>query len=147
MKLTSIPSDPGTYALVLTCQATGTARIGRLGHLGLQPGIYVYIGSALGPGGLSARIKHHRRISDRPHWHIDHLRAVCDLAEIWTTTSAGCREHSWAKALARLPGATVPMLGFGSSDCACQTHLFWFKHRPSIQRFRRVAKTVVNVHL
>lgn len=140
-------NQPGTYALVLACQKTITLRIGRLGDLALKPGVYVYVGSALGPGGLSARIAHHRRISHRPHWHIDHLRAVCDLVEIWFTTAMGRYEHRWAKAMARLPAATMPVPGFGSSDCACQTHLFWFKHRPSIQRLRRFAKTKVNVHL
>lgn len=141
-----IPSEPGTYALVLTCQKTGTVRIGRLGHSALQPGVYIYVGSAFGPGGLSARIGHHRRISARPHWHIDHLRAVCDLSEVWFTSSAGRQEHSWAKALGRMPDAVVPMPGFGSSDCACETHLFWFNRLPSIRTFRRLATTEVSVH-
>lgn len=140
----AMTNQPGTYALVLTCQKAITLRIGRLGDLALKPGVYVYVGSALGPGGLSARIAHHRRIAARPHWHIDHLRAACDLAEIWFATSSGRHEHSWAKAMARLPGATVPMPGFGSSDCACEAHLLWFKHSPSIRTFRRLVQTKVN---
>jgi Uri superfamily endonuclease len=144
-KTLMMTTEPGTYALMLTCQKPGTVRIGRLGDLALQPGVYIYVGSAFGMGGLSARIGHHRRISARPHWHVDHLRVACDLSEVWFTTTAGCREHSWAKALARLPGATVPMPGFGSSDCACETHLFWFNRLPSIRTFRRFAKTVVSV--
>lgn len=131
---------------MLACRRTGTVRIGRLGTLKLQPGVYIYVGSAFGPGGLAARIKHHHQIATRPHWHIDYLRAVCDLAEVWFTTLAGRHEHSWAKAVAQLAGATVPMPGFGSSDCACESHLFWFMHTPSIRTFRRLVQTKVSVH-
>jgi Uri superfamily endonuclease len=140
----AMTNQPGTYALVLACQNTSTLRIGGLGDLALQPGVYVYVGSAFGPGGLSARIKHHGQIAARPHWHIDYLRAICDLAEVWYTTSAGRHEHSWGKAVAQMAGATVPMPGFGSSDCACEAHLFWFKHPPSIRTFRRLVQTKVN---
>lgn len=138
--------EPGTYALMLTSQRTGSVRIGRLGDFALQSGFYIYVGSAFGPGGLAARIRHHRQIAARPHWHIDYLRAACDLAEVWFTTSAGRHEHSWAKAVAQMAGATVPMPGFGSSDCACEAHLFWFKHPPSIGAFRRLVQPKVSVH-
>ena len=138
-------AQPGTYALVLECRKTDPLRVGKLGRLELQPGFYVYVGSAFGPGGLAARIQHHRRIAPRPHWHIDYLRAACELIEVWYTKAKGDHEHSGAKVVGRMPGAVVPMTGFGSSDCACQTHLFWFNEAPSIQTFRRFAKTVISV--
>lgn len=146
MKLTETPSAPGTYALVLACRKRRPLRVGKLGRLMLQPGFYVYVGSAFGPGGLTARIRHHRQIAARPHWHIDYLRAVCDLKEVWFTPAPGRQEHSWAKVMARMPGAEMPLPGFGSSDCDCQTHLFWFAHSPSIGTFRRRVKSEVNVH-
>ena len=146
MKPTTIPSVPGTYALLLACRNTGTVGIGRLGTLRLQSGCYVYVGSAFGPGGLAARIKHHRRITTCPHWHMDYLRAVCDLVEIWFTPARGRHEHSWARIMALMPDAEVPMRGFGSSDCDCRTHLFWFAHSPSVGTFRRRVKSEVNVH-
>jgi Uri superfamily endonuclease len=129
-------SQPGTYALVLASRAIHPVPIGRLGTLSLQPGFYVYVGSAFGPGGLAARLRHHQQISPRPHWHIDYLRPACDLVEVWFTTETVHREHSWAKAVARMPGAEVPMPGFGSSDCQCAAHLFWLKQRPSLKTFR-----------
>jgi hypothetical protein len=46
MRRLDIPSEPGTYALVLACKKIGTVRIGRLGDLALQPGVYIYVGSA-----------------------------------------------------------------------------------------------------
>jgi hypothetical protein len=40
----------GTYALVLVSQRIMHVRIGRTGKLQTQPGFYVYVGSARGPG-------------------------------------------------------------------------------------------------
>ncbi len=139
-------SQPSTYALVLACSRPDAVRIGKLGTLRLQPGFYVYVGSAFGPGGLAARLRHHLRATDRPHWHIDYLRAVCDVVEVWFTTDAGRLEHRWAKAMARLPSAGVPLPGFGSSDCGCMTHLFSFVRLPSIRTFRQRGKTSVSAY-
>jgi len=127
----------GTYALVLKCRETRQVRIGRPGSLNLWRGFYVYIGSAFGAGGLAARIRHHQEVAHRPHWHIDYLGAMSDLVEVWFTTDPGRAEHAWANAAARLPGAGVPMPGFGSSDCKCATHLFWFAEMPSVSAFRK----------
>jgi Uri superfamily endonuclease len=129
---------------VLASQKTGQVGIGSLGTLELQRGFYVYVGSAFGAGGLAGRIGHHTQIAARPHWHIDYLRAACDLIEIWFTTEAARREHSWAVAVARLPGAGVPMPGFGSSDCQSVAHLFWFKNPPSVRAFRQRVGTLVS---
>ena len=46
-----IQPKPGTYALILSCKSNVRIEIGRLGTMRLQPGYYVYLGSALGPGG------------------------------------------------------------------------------------------------
>jgi Uri superfamily endonuclease len=54
---------PGTYALILSCSTNIRVQIGRLGTMLLQPGYYVYLGSALGSGGLRARIAHHQKPS------------------------------------------------------------------------------------
>jgi Uri superfamily endonuclease len=43
----------------------------------------------------------------------------------------------------RMPGASIPLPGFGSSDCECDTHLFRFEAIPSIRAFRRFARTTV----
>jgi len=53
----------GTYAFLLASQKTGRLDIGKLGPLVLKPGVYVYVGSAFGPGGLAARIGHHTQIA------------------------------------------------------------------------------------
>ena len=86
----------GTYALVMACSSNPKVEVGKLGSLRLQSGFHVYVGSAFGPGGLKARIAHHVKISERPHWHIDYLRPALDLTEIWFTHDSRHREHQWA---------------------------------------------------
>jgi len=126
-----IPAAPGTYALALRCGSRRSVRIGRLGVLQLRPGWYVYVGSAFGPGGLRARIGHHLRVARRPHWHVDYLRRRTRLVAVWYVCGARC-EHEWAQRLGAVPGAAMPLAGFGSSDCHCPAHLFQFqKRRPT----------------
>ncbi|MHC4079743.1 MAG: GIY-YIG nuclease family protein [Planctomycetota bacterium] len=127
---------PGTYALLLHCRRPARLRVGRLGVLRTLPGFYVYVGSALGPGGVEARVRRHERPSARPHWHIDYLRARADLVEVWHSYDARRREHQWASIVPELQGASMPLRGFGSSDCGCASHLFFFERRPLVRGFR-----------
>ena len=127
----------GTYALVLASTKAAPIRVGRLGSLQLQPGFYVYIGSAHGPGGLRARLAHHLEVTVRPHWHIDYLRAHTTPVEVWYVYDRNRWECRWASCLLRMRGASVPLTGFGSSDCRCETHLYIFESRPSMAAFAR----------
>lgn len=135
--LACLPSLPGTYVLVLTVSRRLEIAVGKLGLLEAGPGFYVYVGSALGPGGLAARIGRHCRREKRLRWHVDYLRAVAQLEEVWYATGKGRRECRWAKALWGMPGASVPMAGFGASDCGCRSHLSFFTMPPSLADFRR----------
>lgn len=103
----------------------------------IAPGYYVYLGSAFGSGGLQARLGHHRRGSPRPHWHIDYLRLLTQLTEVWYTYDPEHREHQWAHLSSLLPGATVPLAGFGTSDCRCISHLYAFPVLPAWDLFCR----------
>ena len=123
---------PGTYVLILQATIAQTIQIGRLGDLVMQPGYYIYVGSAFGPGGLAARVGRHLRQEKRLRWHIDYLRAACEVAEVWWTCDPVRRECEWANKLRELPGAVVPMAGFGSSDCGCESHLVWVEEKPKI---------------
>jgi Uri superfamily endonuclease len=127
----------GTYALVLASTSAQAVRIGKLGLLQIRCGYYVYVGSAFGPGGLKARIGHHQRISHRPRWHIDYLRLATGIEEIWYTHDRMRHEHRWAAILAEMRSVIIPCPGFGSSDCSCQSHLYFFKSKPSGNYFRR----------
>ncbi|UCF92140.1 MAG: GIY-YIG nuclease family protein [Desulfobacterales bacterium] len=130
-------AQPGTYALVLVSAADVGLPIGKFGELHVRPGFYIYVGSAFGPGGLKARLAHHRHISRRPRWHIDYLRAVTRLEAVWYTYDPARREHQWSEVLSQSPNAAVPLPGFGSSDCRCASHLYFFETQPSVSAFRR----------
>jgi Uri superfamily endonuclease len=130
-------SLPGTYTLVFNSSIEQPVNIGKLGTLILKSGFYVYIGSAFGPGGLKARLNHHVNHSSRPHWHIDYLRPSLRLCEIWYTYDQTRREHQWAKIHSQTRGVLLPLPGFGSSDCRCLSHLFFYKSKPSGSYFRR----------
>ena len=50
---------PGTYALLLRASKEQTIEVGALGAMPVRPGMYVYVGSAFGSGGLQARVGRH----------------------------------------------------------------------------------------
>ncbi len=123
---------PGTYVLQLRLPARASIEVGRLGRLVFKRGIYCYVGSAFGPGGVRARVCHHARPARRPHWHIDYLRRAARLESVWFSHAAGRREHRWARALLQLSGAVPGLDGFGASDCDCAAHLMWFPGRDAL---------------
>ena len=130
-------STRGTYALLLRLDAPQTLLVGALGTLDFPPGWYLYLGSARGPGGLAARLARHRRRTDkRLHWHIDYLRAVATLVEVWTSSGEARQECEWAAAAAALPGAEVIAPRLGASDCRCPSHLFHYTRRPAPGAFQ-----------
>ncbi|MFH2129978.1 MAG: GIY-YIG nuclease family protein [bacterium] len=130
-------SKTGTYALILAVPAPFSVAVGRLGLFCGEAGWYIYCGSAFGPGGLRARTAHHGRHSLRPHWHIDYLKPVAGISEIWYTTDPVRREHDWVKVLCSDQRVSLPCSGFGSSDCTCRSHLLYSAQKPSFHTFVR----------
>jgi Uri superfamily endonuclease len=118
-----LPAVPGSYILLLYLEAPTTICAGRLGALPLPAGWYAYTGSALGPGGLRARVGRHLRADKKRHWHIDALTAAAPVMAVWAVPSPQRLECLWAEALRTLPGVTIPAVGFGASDCGCPAHL------------------------
>ena len=116
----------GTYIVALWLETAQTIRVGRLGPIQFPAGWYLYAGSALGPGGLTARLARHRRRLGRgkkPHWHVDYLREQAAWHGAWVRASDQPLECRWAAALRDLPGAEIVAHGFGASDCNCPAHL------------------------
>ncbi len=130
-------STPGTYALILEAPARTRIRIGRLGEIDVWPGYYLYVGSAFGSGGVAARVGHHVRPALRPHWHIDYLRPATLPTAVWVCHDTARREHAWATLLEATRGVSRPLSGFGASDCACASHLFYRASPPPFISFRR----------
>lgn len=124
----SLPAEPGSYALHLALRAPVCLEVGRLGIFAFPAGDYVYLGSARGPGGLRARLCHHARAAEHPHWHLDWLRRHAVLLGGWAAPGSLNLECVWSQALLRLPGASIPVPGFGAADCRnrCPAHLVAF---------------------
>ncbi|GAB6098386.1 GIY-YIG nuclease family protein [Halanaerocella petrolearia] len=131
----TISSQPGTYILLLKATKEEKVQVGSFGPLDMKKGYYVYVGSALGPGGVQSRVNRHAKKDKKLHWHIDYLRATTDLLEVWYTYSQNRYEHKWAKVLQSLPKVSIPLPGFGASDCNCRAHLFFFRGKPSLDDF------------
>jgi Uri superfamily endonuclease len=145
-------AELGTYALLLEMDEQERITIGKLGTFDFPAGYYLYVGSALGPGGLRARLARHRRGSESPsgsnsgqggkklHWHIDYLLQQAQLIEVWSMVSEERLECKWGEVARRLSGAQVPVRGFGSSDCRCPAHLIYFSARPDRERFEQTLR-------
>jgi Uri superfamily endonuclease len=132
----SLHGVPGTYALLLELEEPAEARVGRLGWIRFDAPFYLYFGSALGPGGLGARLEHHLQPARRAHWHVDYLRQVARLRGVWHTRDPERLECTWVEAASKLRGGwLVPR--FGCSDCRCRSHLLAIDRLPSVSAFRR----------
>lgn len=129
-------ATPGTYALLVSLDKAIDLQVGQLGRIRFDSLFYMYFGSAFGPGGLGARLKHHLEPVIRPHWHIDYLRRAGEVQGIWYTRDPSRLECVWAKSATGLRDAT-PIAGFGSSDCYCPSHLVAVRRLPTAATFRR----------
>jgi Uri superfamily endonuclease len=117
--------------------------VGKLGVFNFPAGVYAYAGSALGPGGLAARLARHLRHPKPLHWHIDYLRAHSRPRVIWLLENEGDRECIWAEVMSQMDGASRPVPGFGSSDCRCLSHLVHFTTLADRTLFERIATDTI----
>jgi Uri superfamily endonuclease len=72
-------------------------------------------------------MRHHLRVTDKPHWHVDWLRKMGELAFVYYKISSAPLECSWFQKFSTFTDFSMPVTGFGSSDCAngCQAHLLF----------------------
>lgn len=131
----TLQNRKGTYVLVMESKEDIDCKVGRYGILNVHPGYYVYVGSAFGPGGIRTRVCRHLKDGKKMHWHIDYLSKIARISEVWYLYDKKCYEHLWARVFSSYPGVYIPLYGFGSSDCRCLSHLFFFKSAPSSKKF------------
>jgi len=115
----------GTYILFLQLEQDMRISVGHLGTFRFPQGYYLYVGSALGSGGLPARLRRHQRQQKRLHWHIDYFLAHARIVGVQTDNSGERLECTWARKWLDSPAAQVIAPGFGASDCACPAHLVY----------------------
>jgi len=92
----------------------------------LNEGYYIYIGSAFGAGGLSSRLHRHLRKIKKKHWHIDQITTskFSDIIGIGVLLKQ--RVECGLSEIIESMEKTVPITGFGNSDCEkkCISHFF-----------------------
>ena len=113
----------GTYILALRVTTQRELEVGKLGTISFEPGVYLYVGSALGPGGLAARLGRHMARTVKRYWHIDYLLDAADLLGALGRGDGRRRECEWAAWL--FERGTSCIQSFGCSDCPCSSHLFF----------------------
>jgi len=124
----NLPDNGGCYTLVIGLAKPKSIQVGKLGCAFFPAGVYFYTGSAM--SGLRARIARHLRKSKKRRWHIDYLLGApgACVNEVVARVSPIREECRHNQRVARLPGATIILPGFGSSDCTagCASHLVYF---------------------
>jgi len=122
----------GSYILVIFIPNKSRVYIGALGEVKFDQGFYFYIGSAMGDYGSSTlmnRVKRHIQPSNKKktHWHIDYLlnQKMSTITRIYLIPSIERLECIIAKDLIKFSNDFIK--DFGSSDCNCQSHLFYSK--------------------
>ncbi len=121
--------DKGIYCLVFKNPAC-TVRVGALGEIAFRKGWHIYVGSALGSGGL-ARLERHVALSQNkdkpPKWHVDYLSESGPFC-LRYTLHALTEERLECRFAEALGGEAIP--AFGCSDCRCPSHLFFRRRNP-----------------
>ena len=135
-KLVDLPDAPGAYALMIRLAAPLNLGCRRWRGVALEPGLYVYAGSARGPGGIGARLRRHARPSKVWHWHVDALTGAGRLVAAGAFIDG--TECAIMVRIVQGQGTRIPIPGFGSSDCRrCSAHLAQIPSRRNLENLLR----------
>ena len=110
----------GSYILLIRLPKGQTINAGSVPDNYFPSGYYAYVGSAM--GGLKSRLNRHLKKDKRPQWHIDYLLQKAPISGIILCQAEERVECLIAQALSHQFDS---ILGFGSSDCKCRSHLFF----------------------
>lgn len=110
------------YAVHLHLKKNQSITVGKLGTFHFKEGLYIYVGSA--KRAITSRINRHKKIDKVTRWHIDYLRPFCEITKI-ITYELGDGECGLAEKLRKTHHGTLPIPGFGASDCKCTSHLIY----------------------
>lgn len=128
----------GAYILVIKVTRDFKARIGALGRFRIERGTYLYVGSA--KRSIRARVGRHLRLAaerkGRAHWHIDYMLLNSNTLLARVLACRNMDECELVMKLYRLKGTSVPIAGFGSSDCKrrCPAHLLRIDDEKEIKK-------------
>jgi len=107
------------YLLFLELEESMVIKVGALGEISFQPGIYVYVGSAM--KSVEKRLERHFSNVENKHWHIDYLTVKAEAFDYFILPENSEYEKWLAEKLEKYC-ESVPE--FGSSDSPKNSHLF-----------------------
>ncbi len=116
----------GAYVLIVLLDEDKEITVGKLGKHYFPKGYYTYVGS--GMKNLEKRIERHLRRKKKLRWHIDYLLKHGKVVDVIKFKSEKKIECSIARKISEIGRIVVE--NFGSTDCKCRTHLFYFPYNP-----------------
>lgn len=122
--VTTPTADTGLYVLLLTLRRAAIVTV-RSKRVRLEAGTYAYVGSA--KRALRSRVERHLRRDKPLHWHVDTLTSRRDVHRVAVVfPDIELTECELNRRVEALVGGTVPVPGFGASDCKarCPAHLW-----------------------
>jgi len=121
----------GVYILLIKINKEIQTKVGSLGTIKFDKGVYAYVGSA--QNNLEKRVKRHLRKKKRMHWHIDYLlnNGNVKILKVFYKKANRTPECKTAKKIRKLG---IPIDNFGCSDCKCKSHLSKIKTLLTIQK-------------
>lgn len=128
-----LAKNKGTYILILFFKSPVHISVGRLSTRFFDSGVFAYVGSALGPGGLHSRLKRHLSEPKSPHWHLDYILPHVKIMGALIRGDGIRRECQWSEWVS--PRAMACIKAFGSSDCRCKSHLFYLGEKARFRPF------------
>lgn len=125
----------GAYILVLELRKDISLNIKALGKVQLAKGMYAYVGSAWGPGGLKARICRHIKKRKKLFWHIDYLTQLDVVEPLVAILFLEQKIESKLAELLSQYFSGIPR--FGSTDTKDFSHLFLIDNLEKLLRILR----------
>ena len=119
-----IEYDSGIYLLEIYLENKSEISVGKMGKYIFPTGYYYYIGSA--QLRLHSRLKRHIRKDKKLRWHIDFLIDKARLVDFFTWNAGRDKECMLSSFLEEYLQGDIIVPGFGSSDCSCISHLYYF---------------------
>ncbi len=115
----------GIYILLIKVSKDMQLKIGALGKVKFENGLYAYVGSA--QNNLEKRIKRHLSKNKKCFWHIDYLlgNKSTKVLKAFYKKAGKVEECKIAKKLCR---TSKTVFHFGCSDCNCKAHFFKIKN-------------------
>ena len=110
----------GVYIVFFRLRQPRRIRIGHLGFISFEPGIYAYVGSA--QRNLEARLHRHGLRHKPLRWHIDYLSVKAEMLGAVVIEGPKSLECRLASMLAKHGAGAAA--GFGCTECRCGAHLF-----------------------